>query len=289
MITVIICSASPSRLESVSASIKATIGVPYELISFDNAAETGICAAYNAGARRALYDTLCFVHDDVRFETQDWGKRVLAHFNNDPELALIGLAGARYKSAALSHCWCGIDWADVSNIIQGDARGNEQKIVVYPKGHSGNLVQCLTLDGVFLCYRKQVWQQIPFSEEYIKGFHFYDVDISLRVAASHKAAAMYDIDVVHYSTGNFGDNWVREAIRYHQLPNRPAMPVSLDEAPNWASERQVIKSWMLRLRQEKISKANKVAWMQFSGVFTQPSLWPTAVAFFFSIYLKKKR
>ena len=102
MISVIICSAYADRLEKVKQSIAATIGVPYELITTDNAVEKiGIRRAYNRSARAAKYDILCFMHDDLELLTMDWGKRVLQHFE-DPSLAMTGLAGSRYKSKTLS-------------------------------------------------------------------------------------------------------------------------------------------------------------------------------------------
>ena len=81
MISVIICSANESRMQKIRENVAATIGVEHELVMVTNAKEIGgICSGYNAGAEQAVFDTLCFVHDDVSFLTNGWGQRVLAHF-----------------------------------------------------------------------------------------------------------------------------------------------------------------------------------------------------------------
>ncbi|MBK7224510.1 MAG: glycosyltransferase [Saprospiraceae bacterium] len=61
--------------------------------------------AYNIGASRAKYEILCFVHDDLFYMTQDWGKKLIKHFE-DSEIGLIGVAGARFKSKYNSGWGC---------------------------------------------------------------------------------------------------------------------------------------------------------------------------------------
>src|ERR1044072_1025199 len=95
MISVIICSANERRIEKIRENVAATIGVEHELVIITNAKEIGgICKGYNAGAEQAVFDTLCFVHDDVTFLTQDWGQKALDHFNGKTPRGLIGLAGS---------------------------------------------------------------------------------------------------------------------------------------------------------------------------------------------------
>ena len=77
MISIIISSANSKQLEEVSQNVAQTIGVPYEIISFNNAdGSMGICEVYNKGTAKAKYDLLCFMHEDLLFKTMDWGKVV---------------------------------------------------------------------------------------------------------------------------------------------------------------------------------------------------------------------
>ena len=74
MLSIIICSISPERLQEISQNIHATIGVEHEIIAIDNREKCwSIARAYNEGARQARYPYLFFVHEDVKFHSQDWG------------------------------------------------------------------------------------------------------------------------------------------------------------------------------------------------------------------------
>ena len=72
MFSVIICSISPERLAQTSKNIQETIGLPCEIIGMDNRERKWpIARVYNEGARRARYPYLFFVHEDVKFHSQD--------------------------------------------------------------------------------------------------------------------------------------------------------------------------------------------------------------------------
>ena len=61
MLSIIICSVSPERLEQVTRNIHDTIGVDYEIIAIDNREKQWpIARAYNEGASRAHYPFLFF-------------------------------------------------------------------------------------------------------------------------------------------------------------------------------------------------------------------------------------
>src|ERR1700749_930895 len=99
MISIIISSANPSLLIQASKNIEDTIGVPYELVSFDNSGgQKGICEVYNLGIKKARYELLCFMHEDIEIETHGWGQVVIDQFNSDKELGLLGVAGSIYKT-----------------------------------------------------------------------------------------------------------------------------------------------------------------------------------------------
>ena len=56
MLSIIICSISPERLQEISQNIHATIGVEHEIIAIDNREKCwSIARAYNEGARQARY------------------------------------------------------------------------------------------------------------------------------------------------------------------------------------------------------------------------------------------
>jgi hypothetical protein len=289
MISVIICSAYADRLEKVKQSIAATIGVPYELITTDNAVEKiGIRRAYNRSARAAKYDILCFMHDDLELLTMDWGKRVLKHFE-DPSLAMTGLAGSRYKSRTLSGWWSGLSSCDCCCIRQLRPDGQTEQVLVRPNGMEGNVIPVKVLEGVWMCMRKSAWEENPFNEGGLNGFHFYDVDVSLRISTSHKIAVVYDVDIVHFSYGVFADEWLREAIHFHKTVNKVPLPVSLEATPAKDPETIVARAWLLRLRREKISFRNKLAWCSYTRAWQNPGNWPYIFLFLTSISFARFR
>lgn len=281
MISVIICSADNGRIEKVKANIAATIGVPYEILVITNAKELGgICKGYNTGAAEAAYDILCFVHDDVTFLTPEWGVRTAAHFVQQEALGLIGLAGSRYKSAAISGWATGQPAFDCCNIFQVGKSGAPQRVYLHPAGQPDNLVSVRTLDGVWLCMRKTVWQQYPFNEEKLPGFHFYDLDISLRVSQRYMAGVVFDIDLVHDSMGSFGEAWINHAIHFHrhinQVPLPALAPGAAGEAAVATAEKKVTSYWLNRLMKEPVSEAVRCRWILAAGAWKQPGRWADA-------------
>ena len=95
MLSIIISSYQPHYYIALEKNIADTIGIPYEIIKIDNPRIMGICEAYNRGAEKAQYDFLLFLHEDVLFETQDWGKELIELLNLE-NCGAIGVAGTDY-------------------------------------------------------------------------------------------------------------------------------------------------------------------------------------------------
>ena len=99
MVSVIISSADSQMLQQVKLNIDKTIGVPYEILAFDNAdGAKGICEIYNEGIANAAYDIMCFMHEDIAMLTNEWGKKLKDLFSRHSKLGIIGIAGATFKS-----------------------------------------------------------------------------------------------------------------------------------------------------------------------------------------------
>jgi len=124
---------------------------------------------------------------------------------------------------------------------------------------------------------KAVWQEYPFNEEKLAGFHFYDLDISLRVGQRYTIGVIYDIDLVHYSMGNFGADWIQHAINYHRVVNLVPLPALAPLAPGErviaGAERKVAAYWLNRLMKEPIDGKTRRKWISATNAWTQPALW----------------
>lgn len=288
MISVVICSVNQALAAQVKRNIDTTIGVPWELILLDNSVlKKGITEVYNIGAARSNFDILCFVHEDVLFRTRDWGKKIVGYFEGDEKLGAVGVAGAKYKSKTPSGWSTGIAGLDCCNILHIDKTGAEQRLYANPAA-AATLDYCVTLDGVFICVRKDVWQKTRFDEEHLKGFHLYDIDFSFRVAMNHKVAVTFEIDITHLTEGgDFGNSWLNYTILWHEIFFRQLPNYTAEIKNPFAIERIITKKWLHRLKGENIAFINRLKWLRVTNALKYPALWPHVGLFMF--YLFKKR
>jgi GT2 family glycosyltransferase len=210
MISIIISSRNPDLLQIVKDNVEKTIGVPFEVIVFENSrGDKGLCELYNQGASKAQYDIFCFMHEDIFFETQDWGKKVAQHLS-DKTIGLIGLAGGDTKGMVPSSWSSSIFQSEIS-IIQHYRREIKLPERISKTGYPDDpspLKQVVCIDGVWMCTRRDVFEQFKFDSIAFAGFHGYDVDYSLQVFSSYKVGVIFDILVHHYSDGNYSEQWI---------------------------------------------------------------------------------
>ncbi len=290
MISVIICSINNDLAQQVQKNIADTIGVVWESIIIENTlSPKSLTEVYNVGASKAQYDVLLFVHEDVLFQTKNWGAKLLDYFEKDNSLGLIGIAGSKYKSSVPSGWFSGIKALDCCNILHVDS--NDQKLPMYfnpvPESPTQDVV---VLDGVLLCCKKNVWQQVKFDEIFLKGFHLYDIDFSFRVAQKFKVIVSFEIDLIHLTEGgNFGDEWVNNTLLWHSK-KQSSLPYYTKDVSLQKSkfESVFVRNWLIRLKQENISFSNKICWLYKSKTWRYITAWPFVVLFLFIRYFKTK-
>jgi Glycosyltransferase like family len=290
MISVIVCSINKAFAEQLNKNINDTIGVPWELILIDNnELKTSIAGAYNLGATRSRYDLLCFVHEDVLFKDKGWGKTVERLFQNDIHMSVVGVAGSRYKSRTLSGWYTGATALDCCNILHMNEKNEEALIYANPDPLQ-KLQQVVSMDGVFICTRKDVWKKIRFDESLLKGFHCYDIDFSVRAAVQHTLAVTYEINMVHLTEGgSFGNNWMDNTILWHRS-HENILPLHVDRSKpsNWKNiEVNIARNWLTRLKPEPISFGRRINWVIQTRSFYHIQLWPAILIFFVFRPVKK--
>jgi len=214
MISIIICSVNKIALDKVAENIANTIGVAFEIIAIDNSLVTsGICAAYNKGAAKAKYDTYCFMHEDIAFETYGWGGKVLAHLSK-PCVGLIGMAGGTIKSWVPSS-WASLIYTSEINYIQhfkGPGLLPEKITRTHSPKDSVGIKNVVCVDGFWMCTRRDVFAKFTFDEKAFPGFHGYDIDYSLQVGSQYHVAVIFDILLHHFSEGSFNATWMKNAM-----------------------------------------------------------------------------
>lgn len=210
MISIIILSYRKAFLDNVLASIEQTIGTSYETIIIDNTnGQYSICSAYNEGIDKSIYPYLCFVHEDVIFNTQNWGLTLIENMEQNPGLGMIGVMGAQFKSKYPTGWYNPVNNSKylVGNIFQGKNSSTDVHFMDYsPQGPVIDNVVCL--DGVFLFSTKEVFKQCRFDDKTLDGYHGYDLDISLQVLnKGYQLIVNKDIHLFHYSTGSPDKHW----------------------------------------------------------------------------------
>jgi hypothetical protein len=246
MISIIVCSKEQKKFDIFRINVAETIGVEFEIIQINNSKNAfGICEAYNEGAAKARYPYLCFVHEDVKFVTQNWGENLINHFIGDDETGVVGVAGSTYKIKMLSSWWQptigGID-PKRTNYIQIIPKKNSKKyFYLNPLAEIRSPVA--TLDGVFLATRKEIWMETRFDQKLLTGFHGYDLDFSLRVGQKFNNYVVYNILLEHDSEGVNDLNWFSQNFLVHQK-NKWSLPVIVDESINSKDLRAIDKSYL---------------------------------------------
>lgn len=209
MLSIIICSKQKELDGKFLYNLESTVGSRYEIIHIDNSeGKYSIFEAYNLGIEKSRYPYLCFVHEDVIFHTEGWGERVIEHLSN-PEAGIIGVAG----SDLITRVPAG--WSvsgKKMHLIQSQKGETKSHKIIIPENYQGKSRDVILLDGVFLCMRKEVTDRIKFNE-HLKGFHGYDLDISLQsIEAGYINKVAYDILLEHFSKGRKNKQYYRNLI-----------------------------------------------------------------------------
>lgn len=210
--TVICCSVDPNAAEALRGNIAATIGEPFEFIAWDNRTMgTGLCEVYNDCAMRAQGDYLCFVHEDVRFLTADWGER-LARKLSESDCGVIGFAGSVLKLNLLTTWLQGVGDMRANYVQHMGARRH-----LHAKNPDGEAFSAVvTLDGMCLTVCRDVWSAVRFDAQTFPRFHCYDLDFTTAVTVSgFRNYLCNTVLIEHFSTGAYSYEWLETLKAYH--------------------------------------------------------------------------
>jgi hypothetical protein len=269
LISLIICSRTATLSTELENNIKETIGVDYELVLINNQDNRySIFEAYNLGVERSKYSILCFMHDDISYDTKNWGIKALAHFA-DEKTGAIGIAGTPY-AAAMPGSWWGGGLVNIC-LLKNEPAG-EINLKKCPQTDA-NRNEVLLLDGIWICIRKSLFNTIRFDDVNYKGFHFYDVDTCMQIAdAGYKIYSVFNILMYHYTKGNnMNHNWNENALIFNKKWNAalPASCIKLSYAQKCEAEMKTLKEYIYSLIYNGHSnkEANKTAILQVLGFY----------------------
>lgn len=250
MISIIISSYQAHYFSALEKNIAETIGIPYEIIKIENPGIMGICEAYNKGAEKSRFEHLLFLHEDVRFDNLNWGNILMGKYFQLPNVGILGLAGDKVKF----HLPYGFSSGLINSGYMFVKHKEGAKHFLIPE----NPLKVKPMDGVFLAMKKNVWQRLKFDES-LNGYHFYDLDITLRSSEHYQNYLVHDIDFLHFSTGNFGTEWVNACIKFNKR-----IYSSYDHvAPK--QKRDIRKFWYKHLKKQQINFRTRLLYVFTMG------------------------
>jgi len=229
MFSIIICSISPERLQSLEINISQTIGVEYEIIAIDNGERKWpIAKAYNYGASLAKYSNLLFLHEDVSFHSEKWGEFIESKLV-EPDCGIIGFVGGKIMLNSYSGWNQYYEW--VCCYLYQNAVGLS-RFDVCNAYLQRPFEEVVTVDGLAMFVRKEVWRQFPFDENILQGFHCYDIDFSLQVFSSkfykNYICCSNRVLLEHFSSGTYNEQWFSETVRLYKNKWNKLLPFAVE-------------------------------------------------------------
>ena len=158
--------------------------VPFRMRYHRNAVNAGLISALNQGARLAGGDMVCFLHNDTEMREPAWLERLTTALGDGQEVGLAGLYGVRrlrrdgrYVGRTIVHC------------LEGGP------------GMPAPVVEVSVVDGVCLCLRRALLEEIGGFDESYGFFHGYDRDLSFAVRERGLRCVVVDAPFVHRGGG----------------------------------------------------------------------------------------
>lgn len=202
--------------------LKKSCGVPNpQIIPIENEGKYSLPEAYNMILEQATNDIVVLCHDDIYFDSKNWGSKLLNHFKRNSDYGILGLAGSTQLPSSAK--W----WEDFSKMkgIVNHEHGGKKWESKYSASLGNQIDDVVLVDGLFIVLNTKNIKQ-KFNEE-IKGFHFYDVDFSFRnFIEDVKIGVIYDVRVTHKSIGETNEQWELNRIVFAEK-HKELLPVKI--------------------------------------------------------------
>lgn len=221
MISIIICSRHKEINKDLAFNIKSTIGnVAYEIIWINNSNNSySIFTAYNEGVKKAKYNYLCFMHEDIIFHSANWGEIINNIFYKNSIIGMIGVVGGCYISHN-SISWYSSYPYTLGKLYQGkNINGSYQKIMENFNNDQINHNYVKTIDGLFMVIPNKLFttKEIYWDSNTYKGFHLYDFDMSMQInSLGYQIYVTNDILIEHKSSGCTNKQYYDNLIKFHK-------------------------------------------------------------------------
>ena len=202
------------------------------IIPYENDGSSSLTATYNDiwECAETFKDAIfVFIHDDIYIKTQDWGKKLLALFNNNA-IDIIGVAGTdilhphgiwiRDKNSDFGYPNV---WGKVWHIKNGEEELSDYTSAIKK---CAELQPVVALDGVFLAFNPD--SCVKFNE-YFSNFDFYDISFCVdNILQGKHIAVTESIEILHASEGTMTPIWEQNRLKFCEK-YRSHLPLSVEK------------------------------------------------------------
>jgi len=193
-----------------------------EVLPYLNNGEYSLTEIYNKGLKEASSDIVVFCHDDIIFETKNWGNKLIKHFDKNEEYSILGVAGTNHMISGM--------WWEIRNAMHGTVKhtdGNKVWENKFSKSYGNELKEMVVLDGLFLAVDRT--RLISKFDESYKGFHFYDISFCFdNHINGAKIGLMSNIKLIHKSVGGTNKQWEENKLIF-ETRNSKNIPINLNK------------------------------------------------------------
>jgi len=195
-----------------SEVLKHTCGLKnVEVIEIVNDGIMSLSQAYNKILEQSSNDIVVLCHDDLEFDTNNWGNKLLKHFSKNSDYGIIGMAGTKYLPITGR-------WWDIPHTMYGivnHKQENKKWTSTYSKDIGNKVEEVTLIDGLFISLDKRRIKH-NFDESF-NGFHFYDLAFCVpNFLSGVKIGVITDIRLTHLSVGMTNEVWEQNRIKFSE-------------------------------------------------------------------------
>jgi PDZ domain-containing secreted protein len=126
-----------------------TVGLKnVQILEYVNHNQFSLTELYNRGIRESINNIIVCVHNDVKIEN-NWGKKLLEDYSNNPEFGIIGIAGT---TDMINGQWWTLK-ESMTGIVSHKHEGKK-----WTSSYSKPLnkpEEVVLIDGLFMCFDDQ--------------------------------------------------------------------------------------------------------------------------------------
>jgi hypothetical protein len=121
-----------------------------EIIPVENNGQFSLTEVYNKILNDSKNDIVILCHDDIYFDSKNWGQKILNHFKRNPDYGVLGLAGSTQLPSSAK--W----WEDFSKMrgIVNHEHGGKKWESKYSPSLGNQIDDTVLVDGLFIVINK---------------------------------------------------------------------------------------------------------------------------------------